>query len=110
MGKPYLDVEAKMRLLVAITLLLSIAFSEIAMAKLKCKAHTLNPGNDSVSAPGVFFSIKNNGPNTVVLVTGDGIIMTLDAGKATMFAGDNRFDYYVKLVAPGDTATIELCN
>ena len=99
-----------MRLLVAMTLLLSIAFSGIAMAKLKCETHTLNSGNASVAAPGVFFSINNIGPKPVVLVTDDGEIMTLDAGKNTMFVGDKRFDYYVKLAAPGDTATIEFCK
>ena len=105
-----MNVEAEMRLLVAITLLLSFASSEIAMAQLKCITHTLSPGNDSVAALGVFFSIKNIGPKPVVLVTDAGKIMTLDAGKGTMFVGDKRFDYYVQLVAPGDTTTIELCE
>ena len=105
-----MDVEAKMRLLVAMTLLLSVAFSGIAMAKLKCKTHTLNSGNDSVAAPGAFFFIKNIGPNPVVLVIDDGEFMTLGAGKATGFAGDKRFDYYVRLAAPGDKTTIEFCK
>ena len=99
-----------MRLLVAITLLLSISFSEIAMAKLKCKSHTLSPGNDSVSASSVFFSIKNIGLKPVAIVTNGGVLSTLDAGKGTGFAGDERFEYYVKLVKPGDTTTIELCE
>ena len=110
MGKPYLNVEPEMQLLVAITLLLSIAFSEFAMAQQKCIAHTLSPGNDSVAVPGLFFYLKNIGSKPVVIATNDGVIMTLDAGKEMGFVGDNRFDYYVKLVAPADTTTIEFCK
>lgn len=45
-----------------------------------------------------------------MIVTDDGEIMTLDAGNETGFAGDERFDYYIKLVASGDTTTIEICK
>ncbi len=81
-----------------------------AMAKRKCTTHTLSAGNDSVAAPGVLFSIKNIGPKSAMIVIDDGEIMTLDAGKGTTFIGDKRFDYYVKLTAPGDTTTIEICQ
>ena len=105
-----MDVEAKLRLLVAITLLLGIAFPEIAVAKQKCTTHTLSPENDSVAAPGVLFTLKNIGPKSAMIVIDDGAIMTLDGGKETMFVGDERFDYYIKLVASGDTTTIEICK
>ena len=82
----------------------------MAEAKRKCIAHTLSPGNDSVAAPGVSFYVKIIGPKPVVLAFNDGIITTWDAGKETLFVGDERFDYYVKLAAPGDTTTIEFCE
>lgn len=81
-------------------------------AELKCVAHTLSPRHDSVAAPGVIFLMRNTGQKPVVIVTSGGEIVsqTVDAGKATLFAGDERFDYYVKLAAPGDMTTIEFCE
>ena len=99
-----------MRLLIAIALMLGIAFSEVAVAKLKCTTHTLTPENDSVAAPSALFALKNNGPTSVMIVTGDGEIATLGVGKETMFVGDESFDYYIKPRASGDTTTIEICK
>ena len=110
LGNVGLNVEAKLRLLVATTLLLGIAFSEIAVAKQKCATHTLSPGNDRVAAPSGFFFLKNIGPKSAMIVTDDGEIITLDAGNETGFFGDKRFDYYIKLVTSGDTTTIEVCT
>lgn len=105
-------VDMVMRLLATISVLLGIACLGTAAAEVKCNAHTLSPGGDSVAAPSAAFFMKNNGPKPVVIVTDadKSFRKRVDAGKATVFSGDHRFSYSVRPATPGDTTTIEFCR
>jgi len=100
------------RLLATLSVAIGSVCSGSAAAKVKCIAHTLSPGNESVAAPGAVFLMKNVGLNPVIIVAdGDtSFRQRVEAGKATVFSGDDRFSYSVKPATPGDTTTIEFCR
>ncbi len=88
-----------------------VTLCQTATAASHCKTYNLNPDNISVATPGATFSIKNKGPNPVKIVYNDekNIVMSIDSGKGTFFAGNVSFNYYVILANKNDTTTIELC-
>lgn len=83
---------------------------------LNCTIYTLSPERDRVVMPGVTFMIKNTGKKPVVIETSDdkSFHITIDAGTdsgtVNIFAGDYREVYYVRLAAPDEKTTIEVCE
>ena len=101
-----------MRLYVAVTLFLSIVYSENSSAQQNCETHELDANNESVAVADATFMIKNKGSNPVNIVYNDAKnrVMTIEGGRGSFFAGNESFDYYIMLANQGETTTIEICN